>query len=296
MLCTDSSASTMTLREIWLHLRVPFSFFLLPVFWFALSQSVNPDLGRSVLVAFILHFLLYPASNAYNSFFDKDEESIGILENPPPVDQTLHRVAWGLDVLALLLGTLVGWSFVCYLLIYGLISKAYSHDRIRLKKYPVWSWLIVSLFQGGFTYLMTLQAINDVPLEHLLTRQPLLAACLCTLNVMAMYPLTQVYQHAEDARRGDLTLSRLLGVEGTFVCALLVFACSLAGFYVYFGGRSPFYILLACILPAMIFFVAWYGRVRHDRARADFRSAMRMTVLSGIGLNVFFLTLLFLEP
>jgi 4-hydroxybenzoate polyprenyltransferase len=282
----------MTLRAIWLHLRVPFSFFLLPVFWFALSQSINPHFGRSLLVAFIIHLLLYPASNAYNSFFDKDEESIGILEAPPPVDQTLHLVAWGLDILALILGAFIGWPFVFYLLIYGLISKAYSHDRIRLKKYPVWSWLIVSSFQGGFTYIMTLQAISDIPLEQLLTSQNLLASGLCTLNVMAMYPLTQVYQHAEDARRGDLTLSRLLGIQGTFVCAVLVFACSLLGFYVYFGGRSHFYILLVFILPAIVFFVTWYLRVRIDRSHANFRSAMRMTLLSGIGLNGFFLTLL----
>ncbi len=285
----------MTLRSIFLHLRLPFSLFLLPVFWFALSQSDTPDVTRSLLVAFILHFLLYPASNAYNSFYDKDEESIGILENPPTVDQSLHYVAWGLDIMALLLGVFVGWPFVVYLLIYGLISKAYSHDRIRLKKYPVWSWLIVSYFQGGFTYLMTLQAINAIPLDQLFTAQPMLASLLCTLNVMAMYPITQIYQHAEDARRGDLTLSRLLGIQGTFLCTLLVFACSMFGFYIYFEGRSPFYLLLAFILPAMVFFSLWYLRVRQDSARADFRSAMRMTVLACIGLNGFFLTLLLMK-
>ncbi|MCY7358525.1 MAG: UbiA family prenyltransferase [Rudanella sp.] len=285
----------MTLRAILLHLRLPFSLFLLPVFWFALSQSVPPDLERSLLIAFILHFLLYPASNAYNSFFDKDEESIGVLENPPPVDQSLHYVAWGLDILALLLGMLVGWPFALYLLIYGLISKAYSHDRIRLKKYPVWSWLIVSSFQGGFTYLMTLQAINNVPLDQLFTNKTLLASSLCTLNVMAMYPVTQIYQHAEDARRGDLTLSRLLGIQGTFLCTFLVFSCSLLGFYIYFEGRSPFYLLLAFVLPAIIFFSLWFLRVRQDSTRADFRSAMRMTILSCIGLNGFFLTLLLMK-
>ena len=285
----------MTFRAIILHLRLPFSLFLLPVFWFALSQSVTPNLGNSLLVAFILHFLLYPASNAYNSYFDKDEESIGILENPPPVDQLLHYVAWGLDILALVLGTFVGWPFVLYLFLYGLISKAYSHDQIRLKKYPVSSWLIVSSFQGGFTYLMTLQAINNIPLDQLFTARTLLAGLICTLNVMAMYPVTQIYQHAEDARRGDLTLSRLLGIQGTFLCALLVFMGSLLGFYIYFEGRSPFYLLLAFILPTIIFFGLWFLRVRTDATRADFRSAMRMTILSCLGLNGFFLTLLLLK-
>lgn len=285
----------MSLRAVWLHLRVPFSLFLLPVFWFALSQSITPDPVRTVAVLFIVHLLLYPASNAYNSYFDKDEGAIGLLEVPPPVDRTLFYVAWGLDAVALLLGLFVGWPFVAGLFIYGLISKAYSHDRIRLKKYPVASWLIVSVFQGGFTYLMTYQAISNLPFADLMRLQPLLAALLCTLNCMALYPITQVYQHAEDARRGDLTLSRLLGVRGTFVCAVVVFAASLTGFYVYFDGKSPFYLLLAFILPAMAFFLIWYAQVYRDVNRADFRSAMRMTMLAGLGLNGFFLTLLFLS-
>lgn len=68
----------------WLHLRIPFSFFLMPVFLFAVSISPEPALWRTVLVFFITHFLLYPASNGFNSYYDKDENSIGALEKPPP--------------------------------------------------------------------------------------------------------------------------------------------------------------------------------------------------------------------
>lgn len=285
----------MNFRAIWLHLRVPFSVFLLPVFWFALSQSANADSVRAVAVLLIVHLLLYPASNAYNSYFDKDEGPIGVLEVPPPVDKTLFYVAWGLDITALLLGMFVGLPFVVALFVYGLISKAYSYDGIRLKKYPIASWLIVSVFQGGFMYLATYQAINNLPLTGLITVHTLLAALLCTLNCMALYPITQVYQHQEDTRRGDLTMSLLLGIRGTFMCTLIVFAVSLTGFYVYFDGKSPFYLLLVFILPAVIFFIGWYVRVHQDAQQANFRSAMLMTTLAGLGLNGFFLTLLFLN-
>ncbi|WP_128546310.1 UbiA family prenyltransferase [Larkinella soli] len=284
----------MTARTVWLHLRVPFSFFLLPVFLFALSQSPHPDWVRAGLVLFIVHLLLYPASNAYNSYFDKDEGSIGILEAPPPVDRALYRVAWGLDLLALLLGLWVGWPFVVYLLVYGFISKAYSHPAIRLKKYPVVSWLVIGLFQGAFTYLMTLQAINDLPPAELLKPRPLGAALLCTLNLLAIYPVTQVYQHEEDARRGDLTMSRVLGVRGTFLNALVWFVLALVGFYLYFGGNWVFWLLPLCFLPGVLFFLDWYRRVHRDAAQANFRSAMRMTLLAGTGLNVFFILVLIL--
>ncbi|GAA4448792.1 hypothetical protein GCM10023189_07160 [Nibrella saemangeumensis] len=285
----------MTARAVWLHLRVPFSFFLLPVFWFALSQSPQSDTGRALAVVLIIHLLLYPASNAYNSYYDKDEGSIGILEAPPPVDRTLFYVAWGLDLIALVLGAFIGWPFVLYLLVYGAISKAYSNDRIRLKKYPVISWLVVGFFQGGFTYLMTYQAINDLPLWALTEPRPLLAGLLCTLNLLAIYPITQVYQHDEDSRRGDLTMSRLLGIRGTFVCAIAMFGLSVTGYYFYFEGGSPFYMLLGYLLPAAGFFLFWYWQVYHDTGKANFRSAMRMTLLAGLGLNAFFLTLLLLN-
>ncbi|WP_234735730.1 UbiA family prenyltransferase [Tellurirhabdus bombi] len=285
----------MTPRAIWLHLRVPFSFFLLPVFTFALSQSPRPDWVRAGLVLVIIHLLLYPASNAYNSYFDKDEGSIGILEAPPAVDKALFNVAWVLDVVALVLGIWVGWWFVAYLLIYGFISKAYSHPAIRLKKYPLISWVIVSMFQGGFTYIMTLQAINGLPIADVFRVKPLLAGLLCTLNLLAVYPITQVYQHEEDARRGDLTMSRLLGVRGTFLNAIFFFMLSLTGFYVYFNGKVVFWLLPLCLLPGILFFLGWFRRVAKDVNQADFRSAMRMTLLSGLGLNIFFLILLFLR-
>jgi len=284
----------MSFRAVWSHLRVPFSFFLLPVFLFALSQSPRPDWVRTVVVLLTIHFLLYPASNAYNSYFDKDEDSIGLLERPPAVDKTLFHVAWALDILALLIGWWVGFPFVVYLLVYGVISKAYSHPLIRLKKYPVTSWLIVSLFQGGFTYLMTLQAINHLSIGALLSFRPLLAAGLCTLNLLATYPVTQIYQHEEDARRGDLTMSRLLGIRGTLLNAVFLFTLILLGFYLYFGGMPVFWLLPVCLLPGIVFFLQWYQRVRSDVRQANFRSAMRVTWLAGSGLNLFFIFLLIL--
>ncbi|KAA9349613.1 UbiA family prenyltransferase [Larkinella humicola] len=289
----------MTFRTVWLHLRVPFSFFLLPVFLFALSQSEQLhrgtlDWGRVAVIGAVIHLLLYPASNAYNSYFDKDEGSIGILETPPPVDKTLFYVAWALDLLALVIGVWIGWPFVAYLLIYGLISKAYSHPIIRLKKYPIASWLVIGLFQGGFTYLMSLQAIDGLPILELAKPRPLLAALLCTLNLLAIYPITQVYQHEEDGRRGDLTMSRLLGVRGTFLNTLIWFTLSLAGFYAYFRGETVFWLFPVCLLPGVLYFLFWANRVFRDERQADFRSAMTMTLLAGTGLNVFFLFLLVL--
>src|SRR5688572_30081117 len=142
-------------RSSWLHLRIPFSFFLLPIFLFSLSVSPNLNGPRIGWVFFILHFLLYPASNGYNSYFDKDEKSIGGLKNPPPVHKGLYYLSLLLDLVAVVLGYLkINLVFAVFLLIYGLVSKAYSHPAVRLKKYAITGWIVAGLFQGLFTFVM----------------------------------------------------------------------------------------------------------------------------------------------
>ena len=121
-------------RSSWLHMRIPFSYFLMPVFLFSLAVSPNNSMFDTVIWTFIIvHLLLYPASNGYNSYFDKDEKSIGGLKNPPPVNRGLYHLALLFDALAVGLGWWkISFTFAIMLLIYGLVSKAYSHPAIRL--------------------------------------------------------------------------------------------------------------------------------------------------------------------
>ncbi len=283
-------------RSVLLHLRIPFSFFLLPIFIFAVSLSPQLVVWKTALAFFILHFLLYPASNAYNSYYDKDEDSIGGLEKPPPVSRQLLHAAWLLDGAALLLGSLLGWEFVAGLFVYGLVSKLYSHDRIRLKKYAVLSWLIASFFQGAFTFLITYQAINSLTISEMMVLKDsvLFAALLSTLFLGGSYPMTQVYQHAEDARRGDHTLSRMLGIRGTFVFAAVAFQFSAAGFWLFFshyysGWHFVWFVL--CMLPGLVHFLVWFAKVWKNEQAATFRPTMRLNWLTATGLNAFFLIL-----
>ncbi|AEI50336.1 UbiA family prenyltransferase [Runella slithyformis] len=282
------------MKNILLHLRIPFSFFLLPIFLFAVSQSPHPEVARAWWVFLILHLLLFPASNAYNSYYDKDEGSIGLLESPPPVTKELFYVAWAFDILALVLGWLfVGEVFTLYLVVYGFISKAYSHPLIRLKKYPVLSWIIVTFFQGALTYWAVYQAINPSVTFESLTSQ-WIPALVCTSNLLAIYPLTQVYQHEEDARRGDMTMSRLLGIKGTFINANAWLLLSGIGYVSYFGFTVPLLLLVLLLFPLLAFFGWWTWKVWQDERNANFKNTMWLNLLASVCLNVFFGILCFL--
>lgn len=289
----------MLTKSTLLHLRVPFSFFLLPIFLFALSITQPENWLRVGLVFFILHFLLYPASNGYNSYFDKDEGSIGGLEKPPPVNKELYGVALLLDSLAIILGLLINWQFATMLLMYGLVSKAYSHPFVRLKKYAIGSWFVAGFFQGCFTWLMAYMGIHDLGVIDILKPSIVLPAFLSSLMLWGSYPMTQIYQHEEDMQRGDITLSYKLGKLGTFHFTALVFAFSAIGFflyYQYFFSSWHGVVYIAFLLPILLYFFYWYWQVRQDEAKADFKSTMRLNMISGLSLNLFFTLLLFWRP
>lgn len=276
----------------WLHLRIPFSWFLLPVFLFsvAISPNLNPD--RLLWVFIIIHFFLYPASNGYNSYFDKDEKSIGGLKNPPPVKKGLYYLALLFDAIAIVLGFLkISVLFAAMLLIYGLISKAYSHPSIRLKKYPIGGWLVTGLFQGCFTFLMCYAGLNNFDLETIVKPHVITPALLTTIMLLGNYPMTQVYQHVEDAKRGDRTLSLRLGIRGTFYFTALVFGLAAAGFFFYFSHYykiSYAWQFLLALSPTLLFFTYWFLKVRKSEEAANYSHTMWLNLISSTSLNIFF--------
>ena len=148
-------------RNTIIHLRLPFSFFLLPIFCFAISQASTINLYNTAFVFFVLHLFIYPASNIYNSFMDEDKGSIGGLKNPPPVTKKLYFMSIIFDILGLLLASLVSLHFFIIILFYILVSKIYSWKRIRLKKYSVLGWMVVIIFQGGYTFMLVNMAVEN---------------------------------------------------------------------------------------------------------------------------------------
>ena len=274
-----------------LHLRLLFSVFLMPVFLFALSQVPQINVQNTVLTFIIWHLLVYPASNGYNSYFDKDEGSIALIETPPPVDKSLYYFSLFLDILALLLSLYVGWILFLSVLFYGIISKMYRHPSFRFKKYPLVSFLIVFIFQGAFVYWSTYASISGLDTLEGWNLNFTLAGLICSCLIGATYPLTQVYQHEEDSNRGDTTLSIVLGIRGSFYFSALLFLFSSMLLYFYWDRlemSTNFWIFLALASPVFILFSNWFFTVYHDPSKANFKNMSRMTLLSSIMMLIYF--------
>lgn len=282
-------------RRAFALLRLPFSLFLMPIFWFGLSALREPfSWGRAAAAFAILHLLVYPASNGYNSYYDRDEGSIGGLEAPPPVTPELLHLVWVFETLALLAALLLGWPFAAMVVVYILVSRAYSYEGIRLKKYPLPSTAVVVIFQGAFTFLMAQVGAGASPTQ-LGEPTNLLLAAVSTLFLCGSYPLTQIYQHQEDARRGDRTLSLRLGIRGTFVFAaggLLAGAATMAAAYWLRGELRNLLIFLLATGPVVALFARWAGLAWHHPEQANFTWTMRMNKVSSVCLSLAFIAML----
>ncbi len=285
-------------RDTVLHLRVPFSLFLAPVFCFGISQATSVHTINAVVVFIALHFFIYPASNIYNSYMDRDTGSIGGLKQPPPVTSKLYHASIIFDTIGLLLLTLAGWQCMLLALIYVLFSKAYSWHGVRLKKYTYGSWLTVMFFQGGYTFMLVCMAAQNNYSWEWFTPKNVECMLIASILIGGSYPLTQIYQHAEDSSRGDNTLSYRLGIRGTFLFTMLFFTAGAGIAFHYFTtyySIGQFFIFCGCLAPVLVYFLNWFRLTMKDHANADFEHVMLMNKVSSVCMIVCFVVLYFLN-
>ena len=278
-------------------LRIPFSIFLMPVFLLAVSQADSLVLGKTLWAFFIIHLLIYPASNGYNSYVDRDETPIGGLEKPPLPTEKLFVLTLIMDILAIILSFIFVKPLFAYCVLpYILVSRAYSARQIRLKKYAFLGFAVVVIFQGAFTYFLTSIAINSADFE--LNAANLYILLAASLQIGGAYPLTQIYQHEADLKDGVTTISYKLGYRGTFLFTAIMFILCNVCYFLYFNETnkmSSFFVLQACFMPSIVYFGWWFLQVSKDSKNANFKNTMRMNAISSVGMSVCCLILFLLK-
>jgi 1,4-dihydroxy-2-naphthoate polyprenyltransferase len=275
-------------------LRFHFSFFLMPVYWFALSQTPVISWPHAILVFIILHLLVYPASNGYNSYMDRDETAIGGLEKPLQPTRQLFYTTVFMDIIAVTFSIVISLYFAAGILLYILASRAYSYRGIRLKQYPVIGYLTVVIFQGAATFWLVYHG-SDTTKSIQAPWQTLLAA---SLLIGGFYPLTQIYQHTADKQDGVTTISYMLGYRGTFIFTAIVYSVAfgmLAYWFIATLQQTKFFVLQLFFIPVLVYFFIWARKVWKDDAAANFKNTMQMNLLASVCTNFAFITILILN-
>jgi 1,4-dihydroxy-2-naphthoate polyprenyltransferase len=275
-------------------LRFHFSFFLMPVYWFALSQTTAIDTGKAILLFIILHLLVYPASNAYNSYMDRDTGSIGGIQKPLQPTRQLFYASVFLDMAALVLSIFISNWFLLGTAVYILASRAYSYRGIRLKKYPVIGYLTVICCQGGLVFFLVMHGCS----KDLTVNIPVIGMIAASLLIGGFYPLTQIYQHTQDKEDGVTTLSYLLGYRGTFVFTAVIYLLAMCILAIYLATNlelGNFFIMQIFFVPVLVYFFWWFYKVYHDTREANFKNTMRMNLLASLCTNAGFIFLFLME-
>lgn len=275
-------------------LRFPFSFFLMPVYWFALSTIPVINTADAILIFFILHLLVYPSSNGYNSYMDRDESPVGGIAKPMQPTRQLFYTTIVLDSIAIFLSFFINACFATGIVIYILFSRLYSYRKVRLKQYPVIGYLTVILNQGALAFWMVYTGANSLSIHPF----PFIACVAATFLIGGFYPITQVYQHEADKKDGVRTISMLLGVKGTFIWCAVMYSLAFGLLFVHFQRAqqlSRFLLLQAFFIPVLAYFFYWVMKVWKNRADANFIYTMRMNWLASACTNLAFITLFILN-
>lgn len=266
----------------------------MPVYWFALSQVWTYEWKDVILVFIILHFLVYPASNGYNSYMDRDTASIGGLKNPLQPTRLLYFVTICMDVTSIILALFITPLFSFGILLYILASRAYSYRKIRLKKYPVTGYLVVIIFQGALAFFLIFHGCDKA---HT-TNVPPISMIAASLLIGGFYPLTQIYQHKQDLQDGVRSISYKLGYIGTFIFTgivyVLAFTVLAMQFYINLEPER-FFILQLFMIPVLVYYFVWFWKVFKNKKEANFKNTMRMNLLASTCSNMGFICLLIIH-
>ncbi|MBX9784535.1 MAG: UbiA family prenyltransferase [Chitinophagaceae bacterium] len=266
----------------------------MPVYWFALSQLVHINWWRAVIIFIILHILVYPASNGYNSYMDRDETPIGGLKNPMQPTKQLFNMTVAMDVIAVTISFFISIYFALGIAFYIMASRAYSYRKIRLKRYPIIGYATVIIFQGAVIYWLVYHGSS----EALYMKASVSGMIAASLLIGGFYPLTQIYQHKADATDGVETISYKLGYRGTFVfCASVYSVAMLFLGHTFLSSLmfTQFLIILLFFLPILVYFFWWAAKVWKHTDAADFKNTMRMNILASTCTNLGFITVLILN-
>lgn len=273
------------------QLRLPFSIFLMPVFFFALALTPNHNEARILWVFLAVHVFLYPSCSGFKSFFSKNESGSTTVAQEESTG--LLWIALVLLLIAIGIGVRINWSFAGMIAVYGMVSLAVAYPSLAISKNHWLNWFFTGLFQGYFAFAMMYAGLSALSWEMLFKSHVLIPGVLVSLLFWAAYPFTQMHLQKGIKNIAYPTLEKILGPKGIFLFSAIIFLLAGFSFTWYFNEKNQteaIYTFLACILPMILYFLIWFSFVRfNSKKHTNYKWATGMTICITLGLNAFFI-------
>lgn len=225
---------------------------------------------------------------------DRDESSIGGVENPMQPTKELLYITIIMDIISIILSFLISVWFAYGLIAYIIFSHLYSCRSIRLKRFAILGYLTVVLNQGILIFLMIYHGSSQ-SLSLAASWHGWVAA---GFLIGGFYPITQIYQHEADAKDRVKTISILLGKKGTFIFCGIMYVAAFSILFFYFNQRNEifyFFLIQIFFIPVLLNFFGWGLKVWKNGSAANFKYAMQMNFIASTCSSCAFIVLLILR-
>jgi 4-hydroxybenzoate polyprenyltransferase len=219
-----------------IHLRWPYNLLVLSG-GYLLGGLYRPEVDAIPFLIQLLnvHLLLNGGVTAYNSYYDEDDGPIGGIEHPPKMAPWMLPAALFVQAIGLAVATLEGPIFVGIFATTMALSILYSSRATRWKGRPLLSLSCVGIGTGVATFLMGFLAGGDGGIDARIVA----ASGGVAVLLLAMYPVSQVFQIDEDRSKGTRTFAVAYGLHGVRWFFVVATTVGLATVSITLGIGSP---------------------------------------------------------
>ncbi|MBI1221354.1 MAG: hypothetical protein GC180_02020 [Bacteroidetes bacterium] len=282
-------------KETLARFRLPFSFFLLPVFMFAWSQNPGISEGRIILMFLLLHLLIYPAGNGYIQLQEQGDEVGAKTKNIAQLSRQLKAWVMAIDAISILIATWVSLSLALQVLVFILAIRVNAMKSLRNWSVPILSWLWVSFFYGSYIYWIVQCTFHPDMNPADLVLEQVWAKLSSSFFLGAFLPFSRIYRHSSDKANGVKSLSMLFGYKMIFVFSFGIFALAefcAANYFFSIQLSKDFWVLQLFLLPIEFHMLYWFRCIWKDESAVNFDWAIRTNFITSSCLNLYFFCLI----
>jgi 1,4-dihydroxy-2-naphthoate octaprenyltransferase len=216
------------LRVFIIHMRLHYMILLFSSgYLFAGLFLKKPDWISFFMQYVNVVILLFGTATVYNSWHDRDEGPIGGLKHPPKMQPWMRKAALWLQFVGLLWAHYAGMGFTYLYLVSMILFWLYSSPRFRWKAHPILSLVAIAFSTGTNSFWMGYLAGDAARFPLTVLAAGLGVAAL----LLALYPVSQLFQLQSDQARGDQTFALAFGIDKVkqFFTVCYVSGLALAG-------------------------------------------------------------------
>ena len=268
-------------KRVFIHIRWPLQSYIILGFLFSLIVN-KIQLSSELVFGFIAWSLFFAGTVVFNSYYDKDEDPVAGLSNPPKVHISMLYSSLLMKFIGLLIVIFLNNSLFLITYILAFISSIlYSHKNFRLKSNGYLA-LFFNFTIGAMTFVL---ASSFSETDILLT---ILGSFVSGFFILSVYLMTQIHQIKEDKERGDISVAVMYGKRMTLsVSIILMSIASILAIVLLVISWVPIlyvYIFIVDFILVLLFSYLWLKK--KENVLSDFKIMNKLTFNISYAANI----------